>query len=167
MQRKLTAILSADVAGYSGLMEADETGTLERLKANRATIFDPHVATHGGRVLKLIGDGALVEFSSVVAAVNCALAVQEATNKAEQDLSEAMRIRYRIGVNLGDIIIDGDDIYGEGVNVAARLQTLAPIGGIALSKTVRDNVEGKASCTFEDMGEHTVKNIEQIGRAHV
>src|SRR5471030_1609895 len=159
MQRKLTAILSADVVGYSGLMEADETGTLERLKANRAVIFDPHVATHGGRVFKLMGDGALVEFSSVVAAVNCALAIQEATEKAGAD--DANPIRYRIGVNLGDIIIDGDDIYGEGVNVAARLQTLAPVGGIALSKTVRDNVEGKASCTFEDMGEHTVKNIER------
>ena len=159
MQRKLTAILSADVVGYSGLMEADETGTLERLKANRSTIFDPHVATHGGRVFKLLGDGALVEFSSVVAAVNCALAIQEATEKAGAD--DAKPIRYRIGVNLGDIIIDGDDIYGEGVNVAARLQTLAPVGGIALSKMVRDSVEGKAPCAFDDMGEHTVKNIER------
>jgi adenylate cyclase len=161
MQRKLTAIMSADVVGYSGLMEADETGTLERLKANRTAIFDPHVATHGGRVFKLMGDGALVEFSSVVAAVDCALAIQEATEKAEQELSEAKRIRYRIGVNLGDIIIDGDDIYGDGVNVAARLQTLAPVGGIALSKIVRDSVEGKTPCAFEDMGEHTVKNIER------
>src|ERR1017187_8962338 len=116
MQRKLTAILSADVVGYGGLIEADEMGTLERLKANRSLIFDPHVATHGGRVFKLMGDGALVEFSSVVAAVNCALAIQEATEKAEQDLSEPRRIHYRIGVNLGDIIVDGDDIYGEGVN---------------------------------------------------
>jgi len=158
MQRKLTAILSADVVGYSGLMEADETGTLERLKANRAAIFDPHVAIHGGRVFKLLGDGALVEFSSVVAAVNCALAIQAATEKAGAE--NAKPIRYRIGVNLGDIIIDGDDIYGDGVNVAARLQTLAPVGGIALSKTVRDNVKGKLPCEFDDMGEHTVKNIE-------
>src|SRR6478609_634858 len=150
MQRRLAAILSADVVGYSGLMEADETGTLERLKVNRSTIFDPQVATHGGRVFKLMGDGALVEFSSVVAAVNCALAIQDATEKAGADASRP--IRYRIGINLGDIIIDGDDIYGDGVNVAARLQTLAPAGGVALSKVVRDNVEGKLPCVFEDMG---------------
>jgi adenylate cyclase len=161
MQRKLTAILSADVVGYSGLMEADETGTMERLKANRSTIFDPHVATHGGRVFKLMGDGAFAEFSSVIAAVNCALAIQEATEKAATEIAEARRIRYRIGINLGEIIVEGDDIYGEGVNVAARLQALAPVGGVAISRIVRDQVEGKASCAFEDMGEHTVKNIER------
>ncbi len=161
MQRKLTAILSTDVVGYSGLMEADETGTMERLKANRSTIFDPQVAAHGGRVFKLMGDGALVEFSSVIAAVDCALAIQEATEKAGTESAEARRIRYRIGINLGEVIVEGDDIYGEGVNVAARLQALAPVGGVALSKMVRDNVEGKMSCAFEDMGEHTVKNIER------
>jgi adenylate cyclase len=161
MQRKLTAILSADVVGYSGLMEADETGTLDRLKANRVAIFDPQVAAQGGRVFKLMGDGALAEFSSVVAAVNCALAIQDATAHAEPDVAEAQRIRYRIGVNLGDVIVDGDDIYGEGVNVAARLQTLAPVGGVAISKTVRDHVDGKAPCVFEDMGEHSVKNHER------
>ncbi|HEX4533241.1 MAG TPA: adenylate/guanylate cyclase domain-containing protein [Rhizomicrobium sp.] len=161
MQRKLAAILSADVVGYSGLMESDETGTLLRLKQNRTAIFDPQVASHGGRVFKLMGDGALAEFASVVVAVNCALAIQKATADTDPDLPDAKRIRYRIGVNLGDIIIDGDDIYGEGVNVAARLQTLAPVGGIALSRIVREQVEGKAPCTFEDMGEHTVKNIER------
>jgi adenylate cyclase len=161
MQRKLTAILSADVVGYSGRMEADEAGTLERLKANRTRIFDPQVAIHGGRLFKLMGDGALVEFQSVIAAVNCALAIQEATEKSETDLPEAKRIRYRIGINLGEVIVEGDDIYGEGVNVAARLQTLAPVGGVALSRIVRDQVEGKAPCAFEDMGEHTVKNIER------
>ena len=161
MHRKLTAILSADVVGYSGLMQADETGTLERLKANRSRVFDPEVATHGGRVFKLLGDGALVEFSSVIAAVNCALAIQEATEKAGTEVAEAKRIRYRIGINLGEVIIEGDDIYGEGVNVAARLQTLAPVGGVALSKMVRDNIEGKMPCVFEDMGEHTVKNIQR------
>ena len=161
MQRRLTAILSADVVGYSGLMEADEAGTLERLKANRAQIFDPEITKHGGRVFKLMGDGALAEFASVVAAVNCALAIQEATERAAQAGPAAHRIRYRIGVNLGDIIIDGDDIYGDGVNVAARIQALAPVGGIALSKTVRDNVEGKVSCRFEDQGEHSVKNLER------
>jgi adenylate cyclase len=161
MQRRLTAILSADVASYSGLMEADEAGTLERLKVNRSQIFDPCVAAQGGRIVKLLGDGALVEFGSVVAAVNCALAIQEATARAEPDRAEAKRIRYRIGINLGDVIVEGDDIYGEGVNVAARLQALAPVGGVAVSLTVRDQVAGKASCAFEDLGEHTVKNIER------
>ena len=159
MHHKLTAILCADVVGYGGLMEADETGTLERLKANRSSIFDPHVAAHGGRVFKLMGDGALVEFSSVVAAVNCALAIQQATAQAEQEISEAKRISYRIGINLGEVIVEGDDIYGDGVNVAARLQALAEPGGVALSVTVRDQVAGKVSGEFRDLGEHTVKNI--------
>jgi len=165
MQRRLAAILSADVVGYSGLMEVDEAGTLERLKANRSRIFDPFVAAQGGRVVKLMGDGALVEFGSVVAAVNCALAIQEATARAEPERAGAKGIRYRIGINLGDVIVEGDDIYGEGVNVAARLQALAPVGGIAVSLTVRDQVAGKASCTFEDLGEHTVKNLERPVRA--
>ena len=165
MQRRLTAILSADVADYSGLMEVDEAGTLERLKVNRSRIFDPFVAAQGGRVVKLMGDGALVEFGSVVAAVNCALAIQEATARAEPERAGAKGIRYRIGINLGDVIVEGDDIYGEGVNVAARLQALAPVGGIAVSLTVRDQVAGKASCTFEDLGEHTVKNLERPVRA--
>jgi adenylate cyclase len=161
MQRRLTAILSADVAEYGGLMEADEAGTLERLKVNRSRIFDPCVAAQGGRIVKLMGDGALVEFGSVVAAVNCALAIQDATARAEPERAEAKRIRYRIGINLGDVIVEGDDIYGEGVNVAARLQALAPVGGVAVSLTVRDHVVGKVPCAFEDLGEHTVKNIER------
>jgi adenylate cyclase len=161
MQRRLTAILSADVADYSGLMEADETGTLERLKLNRSCIFDPCVAAHGGRIVKLMGDGALVEFGSVVAAVDCALAIQEATARAEAERAEARRICYRIGINLGDVIVEGEDLYGEGVNVAARLQTLAPVGGVAISVTVRDQVAGKVSCAFDDLGEHTVKGIQR------
>src|SRR5262245_33259463 len=128
MQRKLAAILSADVVGYSGLMEADEAGTLARLKENRSSIFDPCVAQHGGRIVKLMGDGALVEFASVVAAVECAVALQAAMAAASDQ-----SIRYRIGVNLGDVIIDGEDIYGDGVNVAARLQALSPEGGVAIS----------------------------------
>ncbi len=158
MQRKLTAILSADVVGYSGMMEADETGTLERLKANRARIFDPHVNIHGGRLFKLMGDGALVEFPSVIAAVNCALAIQDATEKAAD--SSARPIRYRIGINSGEVIVEGDDIYGEGVNVAARIQSLASVGGVAVSRAVHDQVKGKAPLAFHDMGEHSVKNIE-------
>ncbi len=161
MQRRLTAILSADVAGYSGLMEADEAGTLERLKVNRTQVFDPCITAHGGRLVKLMGDGALVEFPSVIAAVNCALAIQEATAGAEPERAEGKRILYRIGINLGDVIVEGDDIYGEGVNVAARLQAIAPIGGIALSATVRDHVAGKVPCAFEDLGEHTVKGIKR------
>ncbi|HSM94568.1 MAG TPA: adenylate/guanylate cyclase domain-containing protein [Rhizomicrobium sp.] len=158
MQRKLTAILSADVVGYSGMMEADEAGTLERLKANRARIFDPHLTIHGGRLFKLMGDGALVEFPSVIAAVDCALAIQDATNKAAKN--DDRPIQYRVGINSGEVILEGDDIYGEGVNVAARIQALAPVGGVAVSRVVRDQVLGKTSCSFEDMGEHTVKNIE-------
>jgi len=161
MQRRLTAILSADVAGYGGLMEVDEAGTLERLKGNRSRIFDPCVAAHGGRIVKLMGDGVLVEFGSVVAAVNCALAIQEATARVAPERAEAKGICYRIGINLGEVIVEGDDIYGEGVNVAARLQALAPIGGVAVSLNVRDQVAGKAACAFEDLGEHSVKDIER------
>jgi adenylate cyclase len=161
MQRRLTAILSADVADYSALMEADEAGTLERLKVNRSQIFDPCVAAHGGRLVKLMGDGALVEFGSVVAAVKCALAIQEATAGAEATRGAGGRICYRIGINLGDVIVEDDDIYGEGVNVAARLQALAPVGGIAVSLTVRDQVAGKAPCAFADLGEQLLKNIER------
>jgi len=165
MQRKLTVILSADVVGYSGLMETDETGTLERLKANRRRIFDPQIAAHEGRLFKLMGDGALVEFPSVIAAVECALAIQEATEKAAMGSDENERIRYRIGINLGEVIVEGDDIYGEGVNVAARLQTLAPPGGVALSSVVKDQIDGKVPCAFDDMGEHQVKNHERPVRA--
>lgn len=160
MQRKLTVIVSADVVGYSGLMERDEAATLERLKSNRKTIFDPLVAGHEGRIVKLMGDGALVEFSSVVSAVSCAREIQLATEAAPY-ATEADRIRYRIGINLGEVIVEGDDIYGDGVNVAARLQTLAEPGGVAVSRTVRDQVVGKISVEFDDLGEHTVRNIER------
>jgi len=159
MQRRLTAILAADVADYSGLMEADEAGTLQRLKANRSRVFDPCVAAHDGRIVKLMGDGALVEFGSVIAAVNCAVAIQEATEHSDAGRAGEKPLRYRIGINLGDVIVEGDDIYGEGVNVAARMQAVAPVGGIAVSATVRDHVAGKVACAFEDLGEHTVKNI--------
>ena len=161
MQRKLTVILSADVVGYSGQMEADEAGTLERLKTNRARIFDPQVAAHGGRVFKLIGDGALAEFPSVVGAVECALSIQAETQEAALREAAGKAVRYRIGIHLGEVVVEGDDIYGEGVNLAARLQALAPVGGVTLSKMVRDSVDGKMACDFEDLGEHTVKNIER------
>jgi adenylate cyclase len=161
VQRKLTVILSADVVGYSGLMEADEAGTHARLKANRSTIFDRCVAGSRGRIVKLMGDGALVEFPSVVAAVECALAIQQGTKEADADRAPDQRIRYRIGINLGEVIVEGDDLYGDGVNVAARLQALAPEDGIAVALTVRDQVAGKVACRFEDLGEHIVKNIQR------
>ena len=168
MQRKLTVIVSADVVGYSALMERDEAGTLERLKANRKNVFDPRVAAHGGRIVKLMGDGALIEFGSVVSAIHCAHEIQQAT-EAAPTFSEAERIRYRIGITLGEVIVEGDDIYGEGVNVAARLQAIAPVGGIAVSATVREQAAGKVPCAFEDRGENIVKGLQrpEIGRAHV
>jgi adenylate cyclase len=161
MQRKLTVIFSADVVGYSSLMERDEAGTLARLKENRKALFDPCVAAHGGRVFKLMGDGALIEFPSAASAVTCALEVQRGMETGESHHSESDKLRYRIGINLGDVIIEGDDIYGEGVNVAARIQALAPAGGTAVSHTVRDQVAGKIAAEFEDLGQHSVKNIER------
>jgi len=142
-------------------MEIDESNTLARLKALRHDLIDPSIATHGGRIVKLMGDGALVEFGSVVDAVNCAVDIQRALAKAEPDTAPEHRVRFRIGINLGDVIVDGDDIYGDGVNVAARLQTLASPGGIAVSSTVREHVGSKSAITFDDFGEHEVKNIER------
>lgn len=153
-QRKLAAILSADVAGYSRLMEQDEADTLVRLKRLFAEVLQPRVADRGGRVVKFMGDGALVEFASVVAAVRCALEVQHAIAKDDT-------VRLRIGVNVGDVIADGDDIFGDGVNVAARLQAMAAPGGIAISHAVREQISGKIDAPFDDMGEHRVKNIER------
>ena len=161
MQRKLTVILSADVVGYSALMERDESGTLSRLKENRSSLFDPRVAAHSGRTFKVMGDGVLIEFSSAISAVACALDIQAAMDAAEASRPEGERLRYRVGINLGDVIIEGDDIYGDGVNVAARLQALAPVGGVALSRSVRDQVVGKVAADFDDLGAHAVKNIER------
>ena len=154
-ERRLAAIMSADVAGYSRLMGKDETGTLAALKALRKDVFAPQVAAHKGRVVKLMGDGALVEFPSIVNAVDCAIAVQRALSGRAID--EA--IKLRIGINLGDIIIEGSDIYGDGVNVAARIQELAKPGGVALSAVAHDQVAGKVDADFEDAGEHELKNI--------
>ena len=167
MLRRLAAILSADVADYSRLMEADEAGTLERLKDHRRRVFDPCVAAHGGRVVKLMGDGALVEFGSVFDAVTCALAIQEASAGAETGSASDKRLVYRIGVNLGDVMVEGEDIYGDGVNVAARLQAIAPVGCVAISATVRDHVAGKVPYTLEDIGEHQVKNIQRPVHVYV
>jgi adenylate cyclase len=161
MERRLAAILAADVVGYSRLMGADEERTLVRLKTHRDEITDPAIAKHKGRIVKLMGDGMLAEFASVVDAVRCAVDIQEAMREHCADLPEEQRIRLRIGINLGDVIIDGEDIYGDGVNIAARLEGLAEVGGICVSRTVFDHVRGKVEVGFEDLGTQTVKNIPE------
>jgi len=156
--RRLVAILAADVVGYSKMMAADEAGTLAALKAHRESVFNPSVERHNGRIVKLIGDGTLVEFTSVVDAVKCALDIQlRAADEARGDFE----IKLRIGVNLGDVIIDGDDIYGDGVNVAARLEPLAETGGICVSSIVNESVGTRVDVSFEDGGEVAVKNIDR------
>jgi len=157
--RRLTAILAADVAAYSRLMETDEEGTLERLKAHRRQLLDPKISEHRGRIVKTTGDGMLVEFASIVDAVRCAAEIQRAMFDRNADVPDDKRITVRIGVNLGDVIVDDDDIFGDGVNIAARLEALAEPGGICISGTVRDHVGDRLSYTFEDMGEQAVKNI--------
>jgi adenylate cyclase len=164
--RGLAAILAADVAGYSRLMGMDEEGTLERLKAHRRQLVDPKIKEHHGRIVKTTGDGLLVEFPSVVDAVRCAAEIQRAMVDREIEMTEDGRIRFRVGINLGDIIVDGDDIFGDGVNVAARLEALAEPGGICISRVVRDQVRDKLPYAFEDMGEQTVKNITRPVRAY-
>jgi adenylate cyclase len=157
--RRLAAILAADVVGYSRLMGEDEAGTLAALKWHRENEFDPPVSRYRGRIVKLIGDGTLVEFTSVVDAVNCAMAIQQAVGTAAA--TAGPRIVLRIGINLGDIIIDGDDIYGDGVNIAARLEPLARPGGICVSSIVNESVGGRTGATFNDGGEIRVKNIDR------
>jgi len=161
VKRKLAAILAADVVGYSRLMGEDETGTLERLKSLRRKLVQPKIMERGGRIVKLMGDGLLAEFPSVVEAVQCAVDMQQSMAGRETDLPQARRIRLRIGVNLGDIIVEGSDIYGDGVNVAARLEALADPGGICISGTVFDHVKGKVALDFADLGEQQFKNIDQ------
>jgi class 3 adenylate cyclase len=158
-ERRLTTILAADIVGYSRLMAADESGTFSRLRAHRKELLEPKTAEYHGRVVKLTGDGALMEFASVVDAVLFAVDVQRAMAERDAAISEERRIRYRIGINIGDIIVDGDDIYGDGVNVAARLEGLAEPGGICVSRTVFNHVTNKVDLGFEDLGEKLVKNI--------
>ncbi len=160
VQRRLAAILAADMVGYSRLMEADERGTIARQKAHRAELIDPAIAEHHGRIVKLMGDGMLVEFASVVEAVECAVAIQRAMVEREADVPEEQRIQYRVGVNLGDIVIDGDDILGDGVNVAARLEGLAEPGGICIPRKVMHEVRNKLDVGYQFTGEQKVKNIE-------
>src|SRR6267154_3408817 len=164
--RRLAAILAADVAGYSRLMGADEEGTHERLKAHRRELVDPKISEHSGRIVKTTGDGMLVEFASVVDAVRCAAELQRAMVDREADMPEDRWTRFRIGINLGDVIVEEGDIFGDGVNVAARLETIAPVGGIAVSQSVRDHVGKRLDLTFEDMGERRLKNIEAPVRVY-
>jgi TolB-like protein len=158
-ERRLAAILAADVAGYSRLMGADEEGTLAVLKSARAESIDPKIAEHRGRIVKTTGDGMLVEFASVVDAVPCSVAVQQAMAERNADTLEERRVEFRIGINLGDIISDDNDIYGDGINVAARLEALAEPGGICVSGVVRDQVRDRLDIAFDDRGEQQVKNI--------
>ena len=166
VERRLAAILAADVVGYSRLMGADEEGTLAALKAIRRELVDPRIVEHRGRIVKTTGDGLLVEFASVVDAVRCAVDVQREMAERNAEVPAATRIEFRVGINLGDIIIDGGDIFGDGVNVAARLETLAEPGGICVSRVVRDQVRDKLAFAFEDMGEQQVKNIARPVHAH-
>jgi len=159
LERRLAAILAADIVGYSRLMRTDEEGTLARLKALRVELFDPQVAEHRGRIVKTTGDGALVEFPSAVDAVRCAVSVQARLKEREAGMLENAVMALRIGINLGDVIFEDGDIYGDGVNLASRLEGLAEPGGVCLSANVHEQVRHKLDLAFEDMGEHSVKNI--------
>jgi adenylate cyclase len=164
--RRLAAILAADVAGYSRLMGADEEGTHERLKAHHRELVDPKIGEHSGRIVKTTGDGVLVEFASVVDAVRCAAELQRAMIDREAGMPEDRRISFRIGINLGDVIVEDDDIFGDGVNIAARLEGLAAPGSICVSGTVRDHIGDRLPYAFEDLGEQSVKNIARPVRVY-
>src|SRR5438105_11704185 len=166
MERRLTAILAADVVGYSRLMTIDETGTLAALTSLRKNLVNPKIAEHNGRIVKLTGDGILVEFPSVVSAVACAADVQRAMHARNASVPPETRIEFRIGVNVGDVIVEGEDILGDGVNVAARLESIATPGGITISGSARDHLGNRLDLTFEDMGEQTLKNIERPVRVY-
>src|SRR5437868_3966790 len=164
--RRLAASLAAYVAGYSRLMGAGEAGTLERLKALRRELLDPKIAERHSRIVKTTGDGLLVEFASVVDAVRCAVEVQQAMPERNTGVAADNRIELRIGINLGDVIVEGDDLYGDGVNIAARIEALADAGGVFVSNTVHDHVRDRLPFAFEDLGEQQVKNITRPVRVY-
>src|ERR1700740_2167246 len=166
VDRRLAAILAADVAGYSRLIEADEEGTLARLKALRAEVIDPRIDDHRGRIVKTTGDGLLVEFASVVDALRCAVEVQAALTESNAPLAPDRRIEFRIGIHQGDIVVEDGDIFGDGVNVAARLEGLAEPGGICVSARVQEDVAGRLDLTFDDIGEQSLKNIARPVRVY-
>ena len=166
MERRLAAILAADVVGYSRLMEADEVGVLGALKSHRDELINPRIADHHGTIVKLMGDGALVEFASVVDAVECALAIQRGMAERNAEITKERRIDLRIGVHLGDVIVEGEDIYGDGVNIAARLEGLSEPGGICISQQAFDQIETKLDLRYEDLGDERVKNIARPVHAY-
>jgi adenylate cyclase len=166
VERRLAAILAADVAGYSRLIEADEEGTLARLKALRAELIGPSIALHRGRIFKTTGDGLLVEFASVVDALRCAAELQAALAESNAPLARDRRIAFRIGIHQGDIVVEEGDIFGDGVNVAARLEALAEPGGICISARVHEDAANRLDFTFEDIGEQTLKNITRPVRVY-
>ena len=166
MERHLSAILAADVVGYSRLMGANEAGTLAALKTLRSDLIDDKIAEHQGRIVKVTGDGILAEFPSVVSAVACAVEIQRGMRERGSTMPADRRIQFRVGINLGDVIVEGDDIYGDGVNVAARLESIATPGGIAVSQSVRDSVGNRLDLAFEDRGEQSLKNIEKPVRVY-
>src|SRR6266853_1726808 len=159
VERRMAAILAADVAGYSRLMSADEEGTHARLRAHLRQLVDLKIKEYGGRTVKNTGDGMLAEFPSVVDAVRCAVEIQYGMIDRNADIPDDKRINFRIGINLGDVIVEPGDIFGDGVNIAARLEALAEPGGICISRTVRDHIGERLPYSFEDMGEQSVKNI--------
>src|SRR5215469_14695887 len=159
--RRLAAILAADVAGYSRLTGADEEGTLDRLRALRRETIDPAILEHSGRIVKTTGDGLLIEFASVVDAVRCAIAIQRGMAWRNTEVSSEKRIQFRIGINLGDVVAEGDDLFGDGVNVAARLEGIAEPGGICLSRAAYDQARGKIDLAVQDLGERKLKNIAE------
>jgi adenylate cyclase len=162
VERRLAAILAADVAGYSRLMGVDEEGTLAALKAHRREIVDPKIAEYRGRIVKTTGDGALVEFGSAVDAVRCALEIQQRMAERNSTVTDDRRIEFRIGINIGDVIIDEGDVFGDGVNIAARLEALANPGSICIVDSAYRQIEGKVPVNVADLGEQQLKNIEQL-----
>src|SRR5713101_3840141 len=164
--RRLAAVLAADVAGYSRLMGADEEGTLARLKALRADLIDPAIAEHHGRIVKTTGDGMLVEFASVVDALRCATEWQRGMANLKASVPSDARIEFRIGIHQGDIVVEDGDIFGDGVNIAARLEGLAEPGGICVSARVQEDAAGRLALAFEDIGEQSLKNIARPVRAY-
>jgi adenylate cyclase len=165
VERRLAAVLAADVAGYSRLMGRDEERTHEQLRTFRKTLVDPEIAVHRGRIVKNTGDGMLVEFASAVDAARCAVDIQRAIAKANADVSPELRIEFRIGIHVGDIIIDDNDIFGDGVNIAARLEGVAEPGGVCISDDAHRQIRGKIDVVFDDIGEQTLKNIAEPMRA--
>ena len=166
-QRRLGAIVAADVVGYSRLIGRDESGTVSRVRQNRAERLDPVLARHGGRLVKLTGDGALIEFASAVEALNASIEFQQSMAEANWGVPPESALLFRVGLHLGDLIVDGDDLYGDGVNVAARLEGAAPPGGIVISGTVHESVAGRVKAALEDLGQLELKNIERPVHAYL